>query len=112
MMFAVIEGAGIMTEVDVQDGALRLASSETALQAVVAANGWVITAKRTHSPELLARAEKDLQAAVDGARDLGVQWGQIGSTLGIARGNAYQRYRKKLAHNDFPLSDVRHAQSA
>jgi hypothetical protein len=36
-----------------------------------------------------------LRAAVDAARDVGVGWMRIGDTLGIARGNAYQRYRKR-----------------
>jgi hypothetical protein len=36
-----------------------------------------------------------LRAAVDAARDAGVGWMRIGDTLGIARGNAYQRYRKR-----------------
>jgi hypothetical protein len=43
-----------------------------------------------------AVAQRDeLQAAVDAARDIGLGWTKIGDALGIARGNAYQRYRKR-----------------
>jgi hypothetical protein len=52
-------------------------------------------AKRTRSVALIDCAQRDVQSAVDAARDLGVEWGPIGSALGIARGNAYQRYRKR-----------------
>jgi transcriptional/translational regulatory protein YebC/TACO1 len=36
-----------------------------------------------------------LQAAVDDARDAGVSWQVIGDVLGIARGNAYRRHRRR-----------------
>jgi hypothetical protein len=55
----------------------------------------VQAAKRTHSDGAIARAELQLHAAVDVARSLDVEWGRIGSALGIARGCAYQRYRKR-----------------
>ncbi|MDP9166675.1 MAG: hypothetical protein M3O32_11555 [Actinomycetota bacterium] len=42
-----------------------------------------------------ARAKRGLHAAVDAAREVGVEWGRIGDVLGIARGNAYQRYRRR-----------------
>jgi hypothetical protein len=37
----------------------------------------------------------ELTQAVDAARSVGVGWTRIGDTLGIASGNAYQRYRKR-----------------
>ena len=40
-------------------------------------------------------SQEHLRAAVDAARELGVGWTRIGDTLGIASGNAYQRYRKR-----------------
>lgn len=52
-------------------------------------------AKRTKSRALVARADRELRIAVDAARELDVEWGEIGTALGIARGNAYQRYRKR-----------------
>lgn len=36
-----------------------------------------------------------LAEAVEAARKTGVGWTKIGDTLGIASGNAYQRYRKR-----------------
>lgn len=40
-------------------------------------------------------AQGDLAKAVLAANDLGVTWQMIGDTLGIARGNAYQRFRRR-----------------
>jgi hypothetical protein len=65
-----------------------------ALSEVAAAGADVQAAKRGHSIASVARAELQLHAAVDLARELDVEWGRIGSALGIARGCAYQRYRK------------------
>jgi hypothetical protein len=69
----------------------------SALREVSAAGASLQAAKRTHSVGSVARAELQLHAAVDVARDLDVEWGRIGSALGIARGCAYQRYRKRVA---------------
>jgi len=64
-------------------------------------------AKQAAAVELLAAARQRVEAedtadsrralheAVDAARDVGVGWTRIGDTLGIASGNAYQRYRKR-----------------
>jgi hypothetical protein len=68
-----------------------------ALREVSAAGASLQVAKRTHSAGSIERAELHLHAAVDAARDLDVEWGRIGSALGIARGCAYQRYRKRAA---------------
>ena len=40
-------------------------------------------------------SQEQLRSAVDAARDVGVGWTKKGDTLGIASGNAYQRYRKR-----------------
>jgi len=37
----------------------------------------------------------ELRNVVDAARRVGVGWTKIGDTLGIASGNAYQRYRNR-----------------
>jgi isopropylmalate/homocitrate/citramalate synthase len=37
----------------------------------------------------------ELAEAVEAAREAGVGWTKIGDTLGIASGNAYQRYRQR-----------------
>jgi len=44
-----------------------------------------------------SQAEAQLRAAVCAARQAGIEWGKIGDVLGIARGNAYQRYRREAA---------------
>ncbi|BBZ30717.1 hypothetical protein MMAD_50120 [Mycolicibacterium madagascariense] len=38
-----------------------------------------------------------LRDAVAAAREAGIPWGIIGDHLGMARGNAYQKYRKRPA---------------
>jgi hypothetical protein len=73
------------------------------LHEVSAAGASLQAAKRTHSVASVAHAEGRLHAAVDAARDLDVEWGRIGSALGIARGCAYQRYRKRAAHAAWAL---------
>jgi hypothetical protein len=40
-------------------------------------------------------SREQLRSAVDAARDARVGWTKIGDTLGIASGNAYQRYRRR-----------------
>jgi hypothetical protein len=52
--------------------------------------------KRSRDRAIIAIAEAHLQLAVDRARRRGIQWGEIGEILGIARGCAYQRYRRPL----------------
>jgi hypothetical protein len=42
-------------------------------------------------------AHRSLRLAAEAARDAGVSWSRIGDALGIARGNAYKRYRRKPA---------------
>ncbi len=64
------------------------ASQAAALRQIVAAAERVDAVK---TPDTLS----DLHDAVDSAREVGVGWTKIGDTLGIASGNAYQRYRKR-----------------
>ena len=52
---------------------------------------------RTREVGAHATAEDGLRDAVDAARSAGIPWGIIGDRLGMARGNAYQRYRKRPA---------------
>ncbi len=39
--------------------------------------------------------QDQMRSAVDAARRAGVGWAAIGSALDVARGNAYQRFRKR-----------------
>lgn len=52
---------------------------------------------RTREVGAHAAAEDGLRDAVDAARSAGIPWGIIGDRLGMARGNAYQRYRRRPA---------------
>lgn len=66
-----------------------------AMADVATAGRELAAAKQSGAPDSLERIQRELQSAVDAARALGAGWGQIGAALGIARGNAYQRFRKK-----------------
>jgi hypothetical protein len=83
-----------------------------ALRGVATAGDGLAAAKRTRSAVLVECAQREVQIAVDAARDLGVEWGQIGSALGIARGNAYQRYRRKPHLPSFRLTVVEYGHPA
>lgn len=88
----------IATRPDSRPGSLLRA----VLPELEAARDALLAAKRTRSSELIELAQRRLQAAVDAARDQFVPWGQIGSTLGIARGNAYKRYRQPASSRGYP----------
>lgn len=50
-----------------------------------------------HAEEHVSAESRHLvRLAVDAARDVGTGWTRIGDVLGIASGNAYRRYRKRL----------------
>ena len=69
------------------------------LRRLAEANDAVTAAKQRHATAAEIEAAKSaLHAAAVAARDAGVGWGRIGDTLGIRRGNAYQRYRKRPFH--------------
>ena len=63
-------------------------------------------ARQRFEAEDTADSRRDLQRAVDAARDVGVGWTRIGDTLGIASGNAYQRYRKRSSPSVDGTEDV------
>jgi hypothetical protein len=54
--------------------------------------GWQ---KETDDAERIATAQTDLHARVDVAQDVGASWQSIGEALGMRRGAAYQRFRRK-----------------
>jgi hypothetical protein len=92
--FAQLQGGYDLTAADTHKEP-RAEWISAALRGVALAGNWLTAAKRTRSVVVIESAQRDLQNAVDAARDLDIEWGPIGSALGIARGNAYQRYRRK-----------------
>ena len=69
------------------------------LRRLAEANDAVTAAKqRRAAAEEIAATKSALHAAAVAARDAGIGWTRIGETLGIRRGNAYQRYRKRVSH--------------
>jgi len=46
-------------------------------------------------PEAISAGKVELSRAVLAAHDLGIGWQTIGEALGVARGTAYQRYRRR-----------------
>jgi hypothetical protein len=66
-----------------------------ALAAVAEAGARVDAAKAVRS-KAIKNIERELCEAVKAARELDIEWGRIAGALGIARGNAYQRYRPLL----------------
>lgn len=62
---------------------------------LAAALARVHDAKAHKDGREIEAAQRDLQVAVDHARDVGVPWSAIGDVLGLNRGNAYQQYRHR-----------------
>jgi hypothetical protein len=50
---------------------------------------------RATSRAEVAAARLEVDAAAEAARDAGIGWSEIGEALDIARGCAYQRYRRR-----------------
>lgn len=73
----------------------RAASPETRLRLVTEANAELAAAQQGQTATIVCVARHRLQDAVDAARDVGVDWTQIGDVLGIPRGSAYQRFRMR-----------------
>lgn len=65
------------------------------LACLTEANEALRAAKRSGVPADIAAAQRRLHDAVDAARDAGVEWMAIGDVLGLARGNAYQKFRRR-----------------
>jgi hypothetical protein len=72
-------------------------TSDDVLHMLDAAVAWTAAVKRLKDVNSMGDADRRLREAIDAARAAGVGWGTIGQKLGIARGNAYQRYRKRPA---------------
>jgi hypothetical protein len=65
------------------------------LDHIAKARDELTIARRSRDEFDIEAARERMQDAVDAARSVGIGWEQIGETLGIARGNAYQRYRHR-----------------
>jgi hypothetical protein len=65
------------------------------LDHIANARDELTNARRSRIEFDIEAARERMQDAVDAARSVGIGWEQIGETLGIARGNAYQRYRHR-----------------
>lgn len=76
-------------------GASRGVTADDAVRILEDAHAWTKSVDTVRDLTASMEAERDLRAAVDLARIAGVKWGRIGATLGIARGNAYQKYRTR-----------------
>ncbi|MCW2515441.1 MAG: hypothetical protein JWR11_4483 [Mycobacterium sp.] len=66
-----------------------------AIQRIIQANEERRRAKTEGGAADIATAEHHLQSAIDVASDSGVSWQTIGDALGLRRGNAYQRFRRR-----------------
>jgi hypothetical protein len=97
-----------------------------AIQEILAAVAMVATAELLPDGDQLVEANTYLRETIRSGNDNGLSWQTIGDTLGIRRGNAYQRYRRKpeahtkpvkvplalrtTAHNSRSASRTHHAQ--
>jgi hypothetical protein len=66
-----------------------------AIERIKDADRAVRLAKEQLSITAFAVAKDELRSAVLAAHDLGVSWQSIGDGLGIRRGAAYQRFRRR-----------------
>lgn len=76
----------------------RLPSSlfeATGIREIVDAAAAVDAAKRSPGRDALVAAKDDLRAAILSGRDQGLSWQAIGDALGVRRGCAYQRFRRR-----------------
>ena len=75
----------------------RYGTSVAAIREIADAATAVDSAKRSLDGDAVARAKEDLRATVVSANDYGMSWQTIGDALGIRRGSAYQRFRRRSA---------------
>jgi hypothetical protein len=55
----------------------------------------VTSAKRDQAEYAIVTARRELREVVQAANDSGVSWQSIGEILGLRRGAAYQRFRRR-----------------
>ena len=71
---------------------------DSGLHEILHARTMLERARRQQRRDAVRAAQHELRAAVEAASDAGVTWMQIGDVLGMARGNAYQQYRRRPHH--------------
>lgn len=80
--------------------------SQDSLRCIAVARDHLNDAKRRRDEEQIRLADGRLHAAVETARNLGYSWGDISDVLGMARGNAYKRFRSHPADENPGDDDV------
>lgn len=70
-------------------------NEESGIPEIIRARTALERARRQQRRDAVTAAQHQLRAAVEAASDAGVTWMQIGDILGMARGNAYQQYRRR-----------------
>jgi hypothetical protein len=87
---------------DVRRGTMTISHNLTPMQIdakavrdIIEAASAVDLARQGPSHELFKQAQSHLRLVVQRANHQGLSWQSIGDALGIARGNAYQRYRRR-----------------
>jgi hypothetical protein len=90
-----VTDANIRRPAQPRDGDDRGPSAAELLQAIETAFERLQAMRREGKIGPGAVSDRQLTAAVEAARDAGVEWGRIADALDIRRGNAYQRYRRR-----------------
>lgn len=79
----------------ISDDLTRTQINAVAVQSITDAVSAVGVARQGPSYALVEIALSQLVVVVQLANQQGLSWQSIGDTIGIARGNAYQRYRRR-----------------
>ena len=76
--------------------ASRIPQNDAAeIQRIIAAADAANSAKQCRTVDRLSVAEQELRCVVQAAHDRGISWQTIGDALGLRRGAAYERYRRR-----------------
>lgn len=95
-LFVAVETNGkLMTVADTEQLHRSVSQRAMHLARLAEANDALGAAKRSRMAAEITAAQHRLRAAVDAAREAGAEWMAIGDVLGIARGNAYQKFRRR-----------------
>jgi hypothetical protein len=84
-----------MTAVNGLSRRAHLHDAEAAIRSISLAAEACAQAKGRRDVDSTAAAELQLLTLVQAAIEGGMSWQSVGDILGLARGNAYQRYRRR-----------------